>query len=959
MSENNNEQLTLANALKSMGVQNNNALVNEAFSNLNGVEVVDNLKEYHDVYSKPFTDSDMSVGSAIGGSYQLGVATIYREEGMRWKNKAYIFDDFTIQKLNQDTIEHLYFTNGIYATAKTLVIEQAGKYARENNYDEYGFAKTTKNYQMRKALFDFYHNGVKMETKMIEIDSKKIFQCTKDNLRGFTGYDIDIDNVDYERACNLCNDIENHVIPKPTFIVVTGTGVHLKYTFPEPVALKNNAEIEKYETMQGLFSRKFTHNPRYCGKEEETGSFQHDLPLGQLMRAVGNMYDKISGCRVRTECYTSGLYHNINDLNRWADIPEIEIIKKPAVLKYDSSKARKLSQSEYNKLYNSFIIESLGHRTQHRNLLFHHMLVEGGMSFENALAEINRMTGELNRLYPVEGNAVRLLTEKEAKTYDPNSDTFNIAYYFKYLSVGAMVNHFIYKKHIRVEKRRTGLNTSENMKKVNQEIVHNIGLRAECLMYALVNTLNNDRENKSGVAEYHGQQCIIGGYDFTPFVMAHSNTYNLGKDGKQRTVKNSYKIIDNPDTERHQVVLARVFAYLNGETVQVVGSTDIYSNSQQLIHNLLLESTAQTVRDEFFNRYVNVTVPRRYTINSEELYRDINNYCNILLSLVHHHMEKIQVGVQAEHAYMTGGVLAENKDKAYKAILRITELLKAFNVKREEIFRAGTDLQLIAEIKKTMQKSESFISKLQQLEKEALNRHMQLVTLQFADKSLCVHERLDMYENILREVGKNDIDLDYESIFNIWLGIKALNKQSMADEQLLKREVEQRWNSLLPLLPIIQKIDSLIVNKINRNKPSKRRLHNTFMYTCFLRGFYGFYDLLANEVKFPFIKLSKHIEENDTDLMGTEHTTIGRRLLNYDNTQKAWRPIRAITDFKTFKEEDIDCFCTEFEQIIMIAKYWQLKNRDMDNDNILRLSIRLLSTLENEQPTEDDTLTRS
>ena len=110
MSENNNEQLTLANALKSMGIQNNNALVNEAFSNLNGVEVVNNLKESHDLYSKPFIDSDMSVGSAIGGSYQLGVATIYREEGQRWKNKAYIFDDFTIQKLKRkygNSIEHI------------------------------------------------------------------------------------------------------------------------------------------------------------------------------------------------------------------------------------------------------------------------------------------------------------------------------------------------------------------------------------------------------------------------------------------------------------------------------------------------------------------------------------------------------------------------------------------------------------------------------------------------------------------------------------------------------------------------------------------------------------------------------------------------------------------------------------------------------------------------------------
>ena len=937
MSENNNEQLTLANAIKSMGIQNNNALVNEAFSHLTGVEVVNNLKEYHDVYSKPFIDSDMSVGSAIGGSYQLGVATIYREEGMRWKNKAYIFDDFTIQKLNQDTIEHLYFTNGIYATAKTLVIEQAGKYARENNYDEYGFAKTTKNYQMRKALFDFYHNGVKMETKMIEIDSKKIFQCTKDNLRGFTGYDIDIDNVDYERACNLCNDIENHVIPKPTFIVVTGTGVHLKYTFPEPVALKNNAEIEKYETMQGLFSRKFTHNPRYCGKEEETGSFQHDLPLGQLMRAVGNMYDKIPGCRVRTECYTSGLYHNINDLNRWADIPEIEIIKKPAVLKYDSSKARKLSQSEYNKLYNSFIIESLGHRTQHRNLLFHHMLVEGGMSFDNALETINRMVEELNRLYPVEGNAVRLLTVGEARRFDPNSPDFDHNYYSKYLSTSAMVDGQIYKNHIKQPKYRTGLNKSENMKKVNKEVVCNIGLRAECLMYALVNTLNNDRENKSGEAIYHGQQCIIGSYDFTPFVMAHSTTYNLGKDGKQRTVKNSYKIIDNPEVKRHQVVLARVFAYLNGVSTQRVGSTDIYSNRQELIHHLLLASTSQETRDEFYNRYSDVAVPRRYGMKHEVLFREINNYCNILLSLVHHHFNKIKEGVQAEHAYITGNTLTMNRNKCEEAVARIKRLLALLNARREVVVRKGVDTELINAINATNQQSVKLAMTRGTMEHELAENRLYETLLHFSGR-MSMQARFDEYENILNLINTSGVELNFDGVFKLWLGNNAFNRQAKKEELAFITELNNRWDRLQALLPVIQKTDSQIRRLINKGKGDKSRLRGTFMYTCFLRHHLGFLDMLPPDVGFPFATAYKYA--------GMELTKIGQQLLQHNNDMDKVAELTYPTyNPQTGERGYARGQFTDRGYMIELARYYRLSGRYRSDETVMYLAKQLATFL--------------
>ena len=528
MPKNNNKNLIDASKICS----NNEAVNNLIIENLNGFTEIKNLEEMQPIMNGPFMLSNMRRGTVMGGSYEPIVATLNHNEPNRKykKNKARVFDDFTINNLSDEDKAHLYVTNAIYATSKSKLLESAEQYRKDNNYDYFKFSDTDTKYTMTRADFDFYYKDTKITTQTLEIKAKAVVTRTKEDIRGFIGYNVDIDDVNSTRAKNFINDINNGAILMPTMIIVTGTGLHIWYIFTSPIAIKNEKELQKYQTMHGLFSRKFTHNPRYCGKEEETGSFQHDLPIGQLMRAVGNIYDKYEGCNFPIRGYTSGIYDDFKALNEWANIPEIEISKKSSVIKYDSKKARKLSSREYQALFDSLLTESVGHRTRHRNMLFYHMLVEGGMSFESALVTINNIIDEVNRLYPVEGNMLRNLTEKEARKFDPKSNEFDLKYYQKYLSTGAMVNSQIYKNHIKQEKYRTGLSQSENMKKLSQEVVHYINLRSECLLYALVNNLNNDRKNKSGEAIYYGQQCIVNGYDFTPFVMSHSTTYNLGKD---------------------------------------------------------------------------------------------------------------------------------------------------------------------------------------------------------------------------------------------------------------------------------------------------------------------------------------------------------------------------------------------------------------------------------------------
>lgn len=927
MPKSNNKNLIDASKICS----NNEAVNNLIIENLNRFTEIKNLEEMQPIVNGPFMLSNMRRGTVMGGSYEPIVATLNHNEPNRKykKNKARVFDDFTINNLSDEDKAHLYVTNAIYATSKSKLLEFAEQYRKDNNYDYFKFSDTDTKYTMTRADFDFYYKDTKITTQTLEIKAKAVVTRTKKDIRGFIGYNVDIDDVNSTRAKNFINDINNGAILMPTMIIVTGTGLHIWYIFTSPIAIKNEKELQKYQTMHGLFSRKFTHNPRYCGKEEETGSFQHDLPIGQLMRAVGNIYDKYEGCNFPIRGYTSGIYYDFKALNEWAEIPEIEISKKSSAIKYDSKKARKLSQREYQALFDSFLTESVGYRTRHRNMLFYHMLVEGGMSFDNALIAINNKIDEVNRLYPVEGNMLRNLTANEAHKFDPKSNEFDLKYYHKYLSTGAMVNSQIYKNHIKQEKHRTGLSQSENMKKVSQEVVHYIDLRSECLLYALVNNLNNDRKNKSGEAIYHGQQCIIGDYDFTPFVMSHSTTYNLGKDNRQRTVKDSYEIIDNPTIERHQVVLTRVFEYLNGVTTQRVGSTDIYSNRQELIHNLLLASTSQETRDEFYNRYSNIEVPGRYTKSSEELYREIRNYFNILVSLSHYHLNKIKDGVRGERAYITGSILTENYNKVNDAIKRILELLKAFSVKREIIIKKGVSVDLINMINATNNKSLAFANTRETTAQEIASNELYAMLLDYTSNNLTMTSRFDKYENILNFINTTNVELTFDNVFNLWVGNNMLNRQAKQEEGRFVNELCRRWDRLHALLLVIQRTDSLIRRLINKGKGGKLRLHGTFMYMCFMRHHLGFLDMLPPDVGFPFATAYKYV--------GLELTNIGRQFLEYDNSQYS-RLVYPTYNPCTGERGYAYKYFTDREYIMELAKYYRLSGKYRSDEEVVCLA---------------------
>lgn len=878
------EQLNTNDVSKSWDVSVNNNLVNEAISHLNGYTHAD-LQGTYNILTAPFIGSYMSKGSVIGGGYKIGAVELYKNS---YNNKSLILDEMTLSNLNKESKAHLYFTNGIYATSKAKVIEEANRFAAANNCDEIRFTENGKDYSMFEAEFDFFYRGHKRFTKVIHVDDKNIISCKKENLRGFICYDVDIDNVNYERANNLCRDIENGVIPAPTIIVVTGTGIHLKYVFREPIYLKNQTTLKNYEIMQGIFSRKFTHNDRYCGKQEESGSFQRDLPLGQLMRAVGNIYDKIEGLNIPTEGYVSGSYYDIETLNIWADIPKMKIGKVRSALQYNMLKTRMLSITEYEKLKNSFVCENIHFRTQHRNMLFYYMLVKENLSFEEALTEINLLVDELNNTRPVEGNYVRHLEEREAKKFNPYCDEFDYKYYQNHLSVSALVNTPVYKKWIKKTKLHTGLTRSENFKRVSKEIVNYLPQKSEKFLYAILNYLQGTKKNYTGIVKYNNEQCVINDYDFTPFIASHSDHYELGTDPNNRELKRLYTFIEDSSTEKAQRTIRVIYEYLLDGRKQHIGDINVYSLSQQFIHKFLLASTEQSFRDDFYSRYMGFEIPRKYTIKNEENFREIHAYVNCLKTLTHHHFEKIRNNRNSTpSSYITGDALDYNWTRTDETIVEMQTLLRTLEMIREEVLKTTDNKELIAEMIKTNKRSENFKMSEQTIILESLLRRIHFESIKFSNVKIKLSERIRLYNGITNILSRHQEikNLDFDTIFNIFNGIRFLGKQARDNKTEFVREMRRLETSLLSKVETIKFIDRLILNNVNNFSEGKRKYHGTFIYMCYLRGYIGFYDNMLEPINFPFHDLLHN------SLFGLEHCNIGRKVLELDNTNREVRTI--------------------------------------------------------------------
>ncbi len=135
---------------------------------------------------------------------------------------------------------------------------------------------------------------------------------TKDNAYHMWGITIDLDGVEMRQLEDLTHQIDNDVIPEPTFIANSGHGMHLYYCFEDPVPLypymREQLQALKNALVECVWNAYTSTIPT------EKREYQS---IVQGYRAVGSR-SKL-GKDYRVTAYRTGNKHTLQYLMDWAD----------------------------------------------------------------------------------------------------------------------------------------------------------------------------------------------------------------------------------------------------------------------------------------------------------------------------------------------------------------------------------------------------------------------------------------------------------------------------------------------------------------------------------------------------------------------------------------------------------------------------------------------------------------
>ena len=143
------------------------------------------------------------------------------------------------------------------------------------------------------------------------------------------GFVFDVDDVKIPELKNLLFQIENNVLPKPTYIANSGHGLHVYYLLQEPIKLtKNNKRRLQYikKAMNYEIS-----NPYTSGKAKETKP--DSLGIYQAMRAVGSASK--FGEEHRIKAYKIGGKVDIMDFFKYVPADDIHFTEKELKAYYE------------------------------------------------------------------------------------------------------------------------------------------------------------------------------------------------------------------------------------------------------------------------------------------------------------------------------------------------------------------------------------------------------------------------------------------------------------------------------------------------------------------------------------------------------------------------------------------------------------------------------------------------
>lgn len=95
---------------------------------------------------------------------------------------------------------------------------------------------------------------------------------TAENARYLYGFAIDLDGVGMSQLNDLFFQIKNGLIPEPTYVVNSGTGLHLYFVLQDPIALYPNVHYKLKEFKYGLIEKIWN---RYTSTFKERNEVQY------------------------------------------------------------------------------------------------------------------------------------------------------------------------------------------------------------------------------------------------------------------------------------------------------------------------------------------------------------------------------------------------------------------------------------------------------------------------------------------------------------------------------------------------------------------------------------------------------------------------------------------------------------------------------------------------------------
>lgn len=126
------------------------------------------------------------------------------------------------------------------------------------------------------------------------------------------GIAIDLDHVSIKNLQNLMVQLQNDIIPWPTYIVNSGRGLHLYYFFDNQIPLKGGRDIEQFNRLKKGLIRYIWNG--YTSSKPNEREYQGVL---QGYRMIGTQ-TKL-GEDYRVTAYRSGEKTTIRELNRFVD----------------------------------------------------------------------------------------------------------------------------------------------------------------------------------------------------------------------------------------------------------------------------------------------------------------------------------------------------------------------------------------------------------------------------------------------------------------------------------------------------------------------------------------------------------------------------------------------------------------------------------------------------------------